>query len=132
MADSIKDFFDSIFGKLSGGQKLTIAVIAIMVLAGFIFLIAFARKPKLVLLYSNLAVEDASSISSELTGQKIPFEISQDGGSILVPAKDVHKIRLQLASKGLPQGSGVGFEVFDRTNLGMTNFMQQINYAKTA
>ncbi|MFH0925107.1 MAG: flagellar basal-body MS-ring/collar protein FliF [bacterium] len=130
MADEIKGFFDSIFGKLPVGQRLKIIIVALILFGGGISLIFFARRPKLILLYSNLAVEDANAISSELSNQKVPFKISQDGGSVFVPEGDVHKVRLQLASKGLPQGGGVGFEIFDRTNLGMTDFMQQVNYRR--
>jgi flagellar M-ring protein FliF len=66
----------------------------------------------------------------KLKEQKVPCRVSDDGKSILVPAGKVYELRMSLASEGLPQGSGIGFEIFDRKNFGMTEFVQKLNYQR--
>ncbi|MBW2565165.1 MAG: flagellar M-ring protein FliF [Deltaproteobacteria bacterium] len=58
------------------------------------------------------------------------YQIASNGSSILVPEEKMHEIRLEMASKGLPQGGSVGFEVFNNTKLGMTEFVQNVNYQR--
>ncbi len=100
-----------------------IAVIAIMVLVGKMLL-----SPKYQTLYSNLDQSDAAAISSYLEKSKIKFKISPDGENISVAGTSVPKLRLDMASKGLPKGTGVGFEIFDKTNINISDFNQKINY----
>ncbi len=100
-----------------------IAVIAIMVLVGKMLL-----SPKYQTLYSNLDQSDAAAISSYLEKSKVKFKISPDGENISVAGTSVPKLRLDMASKGLPKGTGVGFEIFDKTNINISDFNQKINY----
>ncbi len=74
--------------------------------------------------------EEAGEIITYLKAQKIPYRISENGTGILVPHDKVYESRLALASQGLPQGGGVGFEVFDNTKIGMTEFVQNVNYQR--
>ena len=67
---------------------------------------------------------------NKLKEKKIPFRLSHNGTAIEVPKGQVYDIRLSLAAEGLPKGGGVGFEVFDRTNLGTTDFVQKLNYQR--
>jgi len=82
------------------------------------------------LLFANLAQDDASSIVSWLKEHKIPYEIQGGGGSVYVPSDQVYETRLELAGSGLPQGGGVGFEIFDKQSLGITDFVQKVNYLR--
>jgi flagellar M-ring protein FliF len=110
-------------------NKQTIALIIVaLVISGvlaFIFL-----KPNYQHLYSGLSQSDAAAIGSYLQKQKIKFKISNDGESIGVSGTSVPKLKLELASKGLPKGGGVGFEIFDKTNLTVTDFSQKLNYKR--
>jgi flagellar M-ring protein FliF len=81
-------------------------------------------------LYSNLSDEDAAAIVAKLKELKVPYSIEAGGHSILVPTEKVYDTRLQLATSGLPQGGGVGFEIFDRVNFGVTDFVQKLNYQR--
>ncbi|MEN9841943.1 MAG: hypothetical protein RL376_1743, partial [Verrucomicrobiota bacterium] len=54
--------------------------------------------------------------------------VSQGGGTIYVPADQVHRLRMDLAAKGLPGGEGVGFEIFDKGQFGLSDFVQRTNY----
>jgi len=87
-----------------------------------------ATRPQMAILFSGLEPEDAGAIIAKLQENKIPYEV--DGSAIKVPKKHVHEMRMQLASQGLPQGGTVGFEIFDKTSFGMTEFAQRLNYQR--
>jgi flagellar M-ring protein FliF len=87
-------------------------------------------KPKYQVLYTGLDQSDAAAISSYLQKAKIEFKISENGEVISVLNISVPKLRLELASKGMPRGNGVGFEIFDKTNLTVTDFSQKLNYVR--
>jgi flagellar M-ring protein FliF len=78
-------------------------------------------------LYSDLDMEEASAITEQLTKSNINYKIEAEGRTILVEKKRMYEIRMQLARKGLPKSHGVGYEIFDKTNLGMTDFVQKVN-----
>jgi flagellar M-ring protein FliF len=107
-------------------------MLGIVVLSAVFFgiLIMTANRTEFKSLYSNLGNEDAGEIMNKLKEQKVPTQISDDGKTILVPASKVYELRMSLASDGLPQGGGVGFEIFDRKNFGMTEFVQKLNYQR--
>src|SRR5262245_66077882 len=82
-------------------------------------------------LYSQLNMQDAGAIAAKLKEMKVPYALKGDGTTILVPAAMVLDARLRLATEGLPQGGGVGYEVFGNSPLGgMTDFMQKLNYRR--
>ena len=107
-------------------------VIGVVVLsfAGFGVLITLSNKIDYKPLFANLGSDDAGEIVKKLKEAKVPYQIASDGKAILVPADKVYDLRLTLASEGLPQGGGVGFEIFDRKNFGMTEFVQKLNYQR--
>jgi len=115
---------------LTPGKRITLLTLVGGIIASFIFLIIWAGSPDFQVLYSNLSPEDAGEILAKLKDQKIPYQISSNGRSVLIPKEHIYETRLELASKGLPQGSGVGFEIFDNTKLGMTEFVQNVNYQR--
>jgi flagellar M-ring protein FliF len=82
------------------------------------------------LLYGKLDEAEASKVIAALDEAKVPYRVNQSGGSILVPADKVYQIRMQMASKGIPQGEGVGFEIFDKANFGISDFVQHANYTR--
>lgn len=115
---------------LSPGKRMLIAGVAILSVAAFAVLILVANRTDYRPLFTNLNAEDAGEIVKKLKDSKTPYQITPDGKGILVPADKVHEQRLTLASEGLPQGGGIGFEIFDRKNFGMTEFVQKINYQR--
>lgn len=88
------------------------------------------NRPDMATLFSQLNPSDAGAIVEELKSSKVPYRVADGGTRILVPSGVVHETRLRLATRGLPQGGGVGFEVFDRTTLGTTDFVQRLNYQR--
>jgi flagellar M-ring protein FliF len=115
---------------LTPAKKIALFTLVTGTVISLIFLVTWAGKPDFQLLYSNLASEDAGAILAQLKDKKIPYQISSNGSSILIPSEQIYETRLELASQGIPQGSGVGFEIFDNTKLGMTEFVQNVNYQR--
>lgn len=118
------------FLTLPPAKRLIVAGVAIASLVAFAALIVVANKTDYRPLFANLTTEDAGEIVKKLKEQKVPYQIAADGKAILVPSDKVYDLRLSLASEGLPQGGGVGFEIFDRKNFGMTEFVQKLNYQR--
>lgn len=108
---------------------MVIGVVAISAFA-FAMLIVAANKVEYRPLFTNLTSEDAGEIVRKLKEQKVPYRIEGDGKTVMVQADKVYDLRLSLASEGLPQGGGIGFEIFDRKNFGMTEFVQKLNYQR--
>jgi flagellar M-ring protein FliF len=81
-------------------------------------------------LFTRLDPADAQLITEELDERKVPYELGSSGTTISVPRDRVAELRLELASAGLPRGGGVGFELFDQSNLMMTDFTQRVNYRR--
>lgn len=104
------------------------AVVAVLMLGFFAFLIMRASTPQMAPLYTGLAFEDSSAIVEELQKQGVVNEIRGDGDTILVPREQITTIRMSLAGSGLPSRGQVGYEIFDQQNtLGATSFVQNIN-----
>jgi flagellar M-ring protein FliF len=118
------------FMALTPGRRWVVGSVAALSIIFFTMLIFVADRADYRPLFTNLASDDAGEIVKKLKEQKIPYEIGADGKSIMVPSDKVYELRLSLASDGLPQGGGVGFEIFDRKNFGMTEFVQKLNYQR--
>ena len=118
------------FMLLSPGKRMLIAGVALISAMAFAILIFVANRTDYRPLFTNLTAEDAGEIVKKLKDAKTPYQITADGKGVLVPSDKVHELRLSLASEGLPQGGGVGFEIFDRKNFGMTEFVQKLNYQR--
>jgi flagellar M-ring protein FliF len=104
---------------LVGGALLLTAVVAGAALLGSSATYQYA--------FTNLTPEDSSEAAAALKAADIPFRAEAGGSALAVPASSVHDARLLLASAGLPRGGGVGFELFDRGDLGASEFTQRVN-----
>lgn len=115
---------------LSAGKRMLIAGVVFLAALSFAALILIANRTDFRPLFTNLTSEDAGEIVKKLKDSKTPYQITADGKGVMVPSDKVYELRLSLASEGLPQGGGVGFEIFDRKNFGMTEFVQKLNYQR--
>ncbi len=118
------------FESLPVSRKLTILAAAGITLLSIALAVVFINQPDYKVLYTNLSTEDAGQITARLQEKKIPYQLSPTGDMISVPSEKVSELRLELAASGLPKGGGVGFEIFDTKNLGVTEFVQQLNYQR--
>jgi flagellar M-ring protein FliF len=133
MAKTVTDFGNqvrAVFKTMSAGKLISLTVLVIATIWGLIVLISWSGRPEFVPLYTQLSAEDAGEIVARLREQKIPYQLSHDGSTIQIPREKIYEIRLDFAAQGLPRGGGIGFEVFDNTKLGMTEFVQNINYQR--
>jgi flagellar M-ring protein FliF len=101
---------------------------AAIVLAIVVFA-ATSAGPQWETAYARLSEEDAGAIVARLKESKTPYRVS-DSGAIQVPRDRVHETRMELATAGLPRGGSVGFELFNQTSFGVTEFVQRLNYQR--
>src|SRR5215813_2443840 len=93
----------------------------------FLYIFGLIAEPPKAILFSGLEPRDATAVVTKLEALNVPYEQKGDGGTILVPSDQVSKIRMQLASEGLP-AAGVGYEIFDKSDtFGTTAFVQNVN-----
>lgn len=119
-----------LWNDLSPAQRVVVTAFAGLSVALVILIGMIASRPRMSVLFSGLEKEDAGAIVQKLTEQKVPYQLSADGTTIEVPANKVYDLRLQMATAGLPQGGSVGFELFDKSNFGMTEFTERLNYQR--
>ncbi len=97
----------------------------------FAFVIMRVTTPQMTTLFTDLSLEDSSSIIKDLDRQGIPYELRNEGSVVMVPKDKVTRLRMKLAEGGLPKGGGVGYEIFDKSDaLGTTSFVQNINHLR--
>ncbi len=109
---------------------IALVSVAVICLAVFTVIIIQARTADYQLLYANLSEKDAGAVVSWLKGQKIDYQLKNNGHNIWIPANTLYETRLELASNGLPSGGGVGFEIFDKQSFALTDFVQKVNYTR--
>ncbi|MCH8836485.1 MAG: flagellar M-ring protein FliF [Candidatus Marinimicrobia bacterium] len=112
------------------GQRIALFTVAIGVLSAMIVLSLWANRPEYTLLYRDLSPEDANEIVGTLRDDGVPYRLSSGGTAVYVPVDQVTEYRLTFAAGGLGTGAIVGFELFDEQRMGMTTFMQRVNYQR--
>ena len=117
------------FVKTLGASRIAaMGAVTIALIGFFVFLIMRVTTPQMTPLFTDLAYEDSAAIVKELDRQAVPYELRDDGNIVLVPKDRVARLRMAFAEGGLPKGGGVGYEIFDKSEvLGTTSFVQNIN-----
>ena len=129
----MKNFTQSLFElwkQLGLNQRVSLVVAAVAVAGGLVGVVLWSQRPDYQLLYARLGDKDIAAVVTHLQTQGIPHQIAAGGTAVQVPTKLVHKIRMDLASKGVPSGDGVGFEIFDKGQFGLSDFVQRTNYLR--
>jgi len=124
-----------IFRQLSGiwkqlgiNQRISIVVTAVVVVVGLSSVAYWSSRADYALLYGKLDDAEAGNVVAALEDAKVPYRLGH--GAIYVPSDKVYAMRMQLAAKGLPKSDGVGFEIFDKPNFGISDFVQRANYLR--
>ena len=128
-----RDYIDQLkklYQDMDRRQQIIAGGVVLLVLVGFAALFLLTNRPDFAILYSDLDQADAADVVKWLKDEKIPYRIAHGGTAIEVPSDKVYDIRLALAGAGLPRGGGAGFSLFDKTNLGATDFVQRVNYQR--
>jgi flagellar M-ring protein FliF len=129
MPESLRQLIDTL-AALPPARRLALALAAAGSLAFFGWIATTAAEPKYRPLYRGLEPEQAAHVLEGLDAEKIPYRLDDGGTSVLVPDARLHEARIQLAGRGLPNGAGAGFELFDKPAFGVADFVQHVNYAR--
>ena len=118
------------WGTLDRGARIGLIVGTLLIIGVTILLGIHFTRTNYQPLFTSLSPADAAVITAELDKQKVPYRLDQSGEVVLVPDDIVHKTRLKLMGKELPLHGTVGFELFNTTDFGMTEFAQKVNFQR--
>lgn len=119
-----------IWTRLNMTQRLMVVGAAFGTIALLVALVFYYSGEEYGVLFSELKPTDAQAIVEKLKTSNVSYKLSNNGTTISVPTNRVTELRLQMASAGVLSGGHVGFDVFDKTNFGATDFVQQVNYQR--
>ncbi|MCM2284524.1 MAG: flagellar M-ring protein FliF [Desulfobacula sp.] len=108
-------------------RKIALGILIMALVAGFTTMFIWANKTEFRVAFSGLTKEDAALVVEKLKESNTPYRLTGDGTTIMVPEAVVYDVRLSTARDGIPKGGHVGFEIFDKTEFGTTDFVQNIN-----
>ncbi|HWJ93603.1 MAG TPA: flagellar basal-body MS-ring/collar protein FliF, partial [Telluria sp.] len=112
------------------GRNIALMVGVAAVAAAMAGVWMWGQQPEYRVLFSNYSDRDGGAIVASLQQMNVPYKFAEGGGAILVPADRVHDARLKLASQGLPKGGNVGFELMENQRLGVSQFLEQVNFQR--
>ena len=131
--ESIKQFFGNLMkwvGRMTPSQVVMLLGVGVAGVVALVMVLSWFNSVSYSRLYGNLDESEAGEIVSYLNDHKIPYQLNDGGRTIEVPSSDVYQLRISLASEGLPRSGSVGYSIFDNNNLGMTDFLQNLNFRR--
>ena len=123
---SFKEMFDSNSPSAKNGLVMGVIVIVLVTMGAAYWLL----RENYAVLFKDLEPQDAAAIVSELESREVPYKLQNGSRTVLVPEDNVHRVRLQLMDSEARLIGGIGFELFDNSDFGMTEFVQKINYQR--
>jgi flagellar M-ring protein FliF len=117
-------------GELSFNQKVLLGAVATASVISISVFSLWLQHEENAVLFANMSPEDASVALEELAKQDVKAELTNGGSTIMVPENMVHRLRVDLAAKGVPSTGVVGFEIFDGKQYGLTEFLQNVNFKR--
>jgi flagellar M-ring protein FliF len=121
---------NNILAHLSWRQRITIVLVIVAAGAGLYALVQWRREADFRPLFTGLAPEDAAGIVQRLKESGVDYRLPEGGGVVMAPSARIAELRLVMAAAGLPKAGRIGFELFDKTNLGATEFTEHVNYRR--
>ncbi|HEY8099814.1 MAG TPA: flagellar basal-body MS-ring/collar protein FliF [Burkholderiaceae bacterium] len=118
------------FAQTPAGKNFFLMLGVAVIIAVMSGIWMWSQQPEYRILFSNYSDRDGGAIVASLQQMNIPYKFAEGGGAILVPASQVHDARLRLASQGLPKGGNVGFELMENQKLGVSQFLEQVNFQR--
>lgn len=115
---------------LERGARVGFAVGALVIVLITAAMLWWLMSPREQLLFGGLKETDAAEIVEALNEWKVPHTIVDGGAGIVVPEEMMYETRMRLVSSGIPRGGAVGFELFDDSDFGVTEFAQRVNYQR--
>lgn len=117
-----------LWARLVPKQRILLIAAVVAVIGGIMALQRWNHERDFEPIFSGMSPEDAGAVTSKLRESNVDYRLSDGGGTILVKSDKVAEVRLQLAAAGLPQTGRLGFELFDQTNFGASEFTEQVNF----
>src|SRR5690349_7009965 len=124
------DQLKKLYKSLSVAQRWSILICGLLFTSGVSWFTHQQHESSFRPLFASLSPEDASGIVQKLKEKGIDFRINENGTTILVPEPKVAELRLEMAGAGLPKTGRIGYEIFDKTNFGITGFAEHVNYRR--
>ena len=118
------------WNELPRTRQIMLGAIGAATLLVLYFVFLASSQPTMVVAFSGLAPEDSGAIADQLESDGVKYELGGGGSTVSVPANKVAEVRIRLAQAGLPKGGSIGLEIFDHTNFGATDFVQQVNFRR--
>lgn len=115
---------------ISTGQRVVAVLLVALLALGGVFFARWVAQPTYAPLFSNLASTDASAIVDELTAQGVTYQLTDGGGTVMVPKDQVYAMRLAMSGKGLPAGKTTGYALLDKEGVTTSDFQQQVKYQR--
>src|SRR5271168_4249151 len=119
-----------IWNSMSAAQRISLIVVPLLLIAGGYGFVHWRHESDFRSLYTSLAPEDAAAVTQKIREAGIEYRLDETGATVLVPSASVSEARLALAGAGLPRSGRIGFELFDRSSLGASDFTEQVNYRR--
>ncbi len=117
--------------KMSPSQVIMLIGVTLSIIVGlFVTASWIGGEINYSVLYSQMDPSEAAEVVAYLDENNKPYKITDGGQTIQVPSDDVYGLRISLASEGLPQSGNIGYSIFDQSNLGMTEFLQNLNFRR--
>ncbi|RIK91679.1 MAG: flagellar M-ring protein FliF, partial [Proteobacteria bacterium] len=114
----------------SPARRAAFVATAVGSLAFFLWIAFGTASTQYALLYRGLAGDEMAEVVKALDAERAVYRLTEGGASIEVAAEQVYAMRIQLAGQGLPRGGGAGFELFDKSDFGVTDFVHRVNYRR--
>lgn len=106
------------------------AAVAGVVVALFLVARMGASSAAMAPLFTDLAPADAASVTEELTGKGVSYELADGGQSVMVPRSQLYDLRLSMAAQGLPSNGSQGYALLDEQGITTSEFAQQVGYQR--
>ncbi|MDZ7294917.1 MAG: flagellar basal-body MS-ring/collar protein FliF [candidate division KSB1 bacterium] len=127
---SFSTWYREVSAQYTPVQKVVFVVTLAAIVGGFFFLLRWATQPEFVTLYSDMDLKDGEKVVELLRSSRVPYRLEEGGRAILVPANRVYELRMKLAAEDLPRSGKIGYEVFDKKDIGVSEFVQSVNYQR--
>src|SRR5579884_2933188 len=124
------DQLKKLIATLSWPQRAGILAVALLSVGAILGLVHWRHEQDFRPLFTGMSPEDAAAVVQKLKEGGIEYRIAGDGSTVLAPAEKIDELRLEMAGAGLPKSGRAGFELFDKTNLGITDFAEHVNYER--
>lgn len=131
--DRLRDFGKIIgawIGRMTASQVMMLFGLVAGTIVGAVLMVGWLSDTTYSRLYSDLNESEAGEVVRYLGDNNIPFRLTDGGRTVMVPSDDVYQARISLATEGLPKQGNIGYSIFDQNSLGMTDFLQKINFRR--